>query len=87
MVDKPANDEVRPEVAPPDPAWVGSFHSGAHPQRPIPPDLSEAEQAVLERERQRLHADVAPAGEPAAEEASRTADDDRPKEAGKRRSE
>lgn len=65
---KPKDDEIRSEVALPDPAWAYSFHSGSHPQRAIPPDVTEAEAKMLLRERQTLHADVPPGGEPVDED-------------------
>lgn len=47
------DDEIREEVLHADTINTG-FHSGPHPQRPIPPDLTEAEKGALEREKRSL---------------------------------
>lgn len=45
--------EIRPEVFAQDTINTG-FHAGPHPQRPIPPDLNEAEQDALAIEKRSL---------------------------------
>lgn len=49
---------------------VANFHQGSHPQRPIPPDLTEEERVALDRERSRIHSTnrvpMEEAGEPVA---------------------
>ena len=41
-------------VSPTDVA-IASFHQGSHPQRPIPPDLTDEEKRFLDAERARIH--------------------------------
>jgi hypothetical protein len=48
---KPAPNRVAQD----DPV-VETFHSGAHPQRDLPSDMSEEEKEALDRERESLHA-------------------------------
>jgi hypothetical protein len=47
------DDEIREEVLHADTINTG-FHVGGHPQRPIPPDLTDGEKTALERERRSL---------------------------------
>lgn len=59
MADK-AKDEMvevaRTRIPTPTEVAVASFHQGAHPQRPLPPDMTEAERVALDRERSNIHA-------------------------------
>lgn len=60
MADTKADEKlaqmIRNRVPSPTDVAIAAFHQGAHPQRPIPDDLTDEEKRFLDQERARIHA-------------------------------